>query len=280
MIPSRARPLPGGRGGTRFARNVRAKHRIRKGETALGQVIAVVSGKGGTGKTSFTAMVGKALAELGRRTLCLDCDIGLRNLDLALGLSDRALMDFTDVINGRVDLEHAVVQHPRFPALYLLTAPVSLRGAHVHRSDMAALLDEIREQFDFCLIDASAGLGSAFRLATDNADRAIVISTTDPPSLRDAQRTVMELRDFPAGRLHLVVNRVRRRLLKSLHSNIDDAMDAAGLPLLGVIPEDENVPALLGRGSIGEFGYYSGAERACQNIALRLCGRRVPLMKL
>lgn len=246
----------------------------------MGQVIAVVSGKGGTGKTSFTAMVGKALAELGKRTLCLDCDIALRNLDLALGLSDRALMDFTDVISGRVDLEHAVVQHPKYPSLYLLTAPVSLRGAQIAQSDMAALLDEIREQFDFCLVDASAGLGSAFHLATDCADRAIVVATTDPPSLRDAQRTVMELHRFPAGKLHLVVNRVRRRLLKSLHSNIDDAMDAAGLPLLGVIPEDENVPSLLGRGLLGDFGYYSGAARACENIARRLCGQRVPLMKL
>ena len=246
----------------------------------MGQIIAVVSGKGGTGKTSFTAMVGKALAELGKRTLCLDCDVGLRNLDLAMGMSDCALMDFTDVISGRVPLDRAAVQHPKYPDLYLLTAPVTLRGTQIEQSEMASLLDEIREQFDFCLIDASAGLGRAFHLATDSADRAIVIATTDPPSLRDAQRTVMELRAFPTGKLHLVVNRVRRRLLKSLHANIDDAMDAAGLPLLGVIPEDEDVPALLGRGLLGEFGYYSGADRACRNIALRLCGQRIPLMRL
>lgn len=245
----------------------------------MGQVIAVVSGKGGTGKTSLTALLGAALAAQGRSTLCLDCDVGLRNLDLALGLSDRALMDFSDVIAGRAALGQAAVRHPRLPQLSLLTAPVSLR-ALPDDAAFAALLRDIRADYDYCLIDAAAGLGSAFRLATAGADRAIVVTTTDPPSLRDAQRTVMELRAFPAGQLHLVVNRVRRKLLQSLHATIDDAMDAAGLPLLGVVPEDEAVPALLGRGLADGLGRYSGARRASVNIARRLCGEHVPLMKL
>lgn len=246
----------------------------------MGQVIAVVSGKGGTGKTSFTALVGAALASLGKRTLLLDCDVGLRNLDLALGLSDRALMDFSDVVAGRAELEQAAVAHPRCPGLFLLTAPLRLDADEVSDEGMRALLRTVREQYDFCLIDAAAGLETAFHLATLDADRAVVVSTTDPSSLRDAQRTVMELHSFPSGSLHLVVNRVRRRLLKSLRSNIDDAMDAAGLPLLGVIPDDEDVPALLGRGRVDGFGYYSLARRACRNIARRLCGERVPLMKI
>ena len=239
----------------------------------MGQVIAVVSGKGGTGKTSFTALVGSALAEMGHRTLCLDCDVGLRNLDLALGMSDSALMDFTDVILSRATLEQAAVRHPRCDRLYLLTAPVGLHE-DIRTSEMKGLLDEVRSRFDYCLIDSGAGLGDAFRL------RAVVVATTDPTSLRDAQRTVMELRDYPNGRLHLVVNRVRRKLLKALSSNIDDAIDAAGLPLLGVIPEDEGIPIALGRSALTVFSRESSAEIACRNIARRLTGERVPLMKL
>ncbi|MDD5965110.1 MAG: AAA family ATPase [Oscillospiraceae bacterium] len=246
----------------------------------MSQVIAVVSGKGGTGKTSFVSLTGAALSQLGKKTLVLDCDIGLRNLDLYLGLTDRALMDFSDVIDGRATLDEAVVQHPRFPNLYLLTAPVRLCGEDIPARDFAALLRTVREQYDCCLIDAAAGLGSAFRLAAGSADRVIVVTTTEPSSLRDAQRTVMELHRFPQGKLHLVVNRVRRKLLKSLHATIDDAIDTAGLPLLGVIPEDEEVPSCLGRGELSALDSYSGACRACRNIARRICGERTALMKL
>ena len=222
----------------------------------MGQVIAVVSGKGGTGKTSFTALVGSALAEMGHRTLCLDCDVGLRNLDLALGMSDSALMDFTDVILSRATLEQAAVRHPRCDRLYLLTAPIGLHE-DIRTSEMKRLLDEVRSRFDYCLIDSGAGLGDAFRLATCAADRAVVVATTDPTSLRDAQRTVMELHDYP-----------------------NDAIDAAGLPLLGVIPEDEGIPIALGRSALTVFSRESSAEIACRNIARRLTGERVPLMKL
>ena len=246
----------------------------------MSQVIAVVSGKGGTGKTSFTTLTGMALAQLGKKTLLLDCDIGLRNLDLYLGVSDRALMDFTDVIAGRTTLAQAVVRHPLYPNLYLLTAPVSFGVRLPSKHEMQRLIDEIRRHFDFCLIDAAAGIGEAFALATCCADRAVVVTTNDPSSLRDAQRTVMELRDYPNGRLHLVVNRVRRKLLKALSSNIDDAIDAAGLPLLGVIPEDEGIPIALGRSALTVFSRESSAEIACRNIARRLAGERVPLMKL
>ena len=246
----------------------------------MSQVIAVVSGKGGTGKTSFTALTGMALSRLGKRVLLLDCDVGLRNLDLYLGMSDRALMDFTDVISGRSTLVKAVARHPLYPNLYLLTAPVSSLASLPDRAQMKRLLAEIRRYFDFCLIDAAAGIGETFFLATCGADRAVVVTTTDPSSLRDAQRTVMELHGFPSGQLHLVVNRVRRRLLQSLHATIDDAIDAAGLPLLGVIPEDESIPTLLGRGLDRPLKYRTGAIGACENIALRLCGERVHLMRL
>lgn len=246
----------------------------------MGQVIAVVSGKGGTGKTALTALLGVALASMGRRTLLIDGDVGLRDLDLALGMSDRVLMDFTDVAAGRATLEEAAATHPRLAKLKLLTAPVATEAALGAPDGLRALLAEAREKFDVCLIDAGAGLGESFRLSTSDADRIVVVTTTEPACLRDAQRTVMELHDVPDGSLHLVVNRLRRRLLRSLRANIDDAMDAAGLPLLGVVPEDDDVPALLAKGMADGFGYYSPARRACRNIARRLCGERVPLMKL
>ena len=247
----------------------------------MGQCIAVVSGKGGTGKTSFTAGVGEALALSGRRVLCLDCDVGLRNLDLALGLSDRALMDFSDVAQGRCSLESAVVEHPRLPGLFLLTAPVRTRGRPVTETQMADLLAEVRKRYDFCLLDAPAGLGSGFLLATTAADRAVVVTTTDPSSLRDAQHTVMELDRFGSGKLHLVVNRVRKKLLRSMHATIDDAIDKAGLPLIGVVPEDDTLLLSLNRGTpLLLANSQSPAAWAYRNIAARLQGGRVPLLRI
>ena len=247
----------------------------------MGQCIAVVSGKGGTGKTSFTAGVGEALALSGRRVLCLDCDVGLRNLDLALGLSDRALMDFSDVAQGRCSLESAVVEHPRLPGLFLLTAPVRTRGRPVTETQMADLLAEVRKRYDFCLLDAPAGLGTGFLLATASADRAVVVTTTDPSSLRDAQHTVMELDRFGSGKLHLVVNRVRKELLRSMHATIDDAIDKAGLPLIGVVPEDDALLLSLTRGTpLLLASSQSPAAWAYRNIAARLQGGRVPLLRI
>ena len=155
--------------------------------TQLGQCIAIVSGKGGTGKTSFTSGVGTALAMAGKRTLCLDCDVGLRNLDIALGLSDRALMDFSDVAQGRCDLASAVVEHPRIKNLFLLTAPARMRGRPVSTEEMSALLDQVRREYDYCLLDAPAGLGYGFSIATCGADRCVVVTTSDATSLRDAR---------------------------------------------------------------------------------------------
>lgn len=245
-----------------------------------GQCIAVVSGKGGTGKTSFTAGVGTALALMGKRVLCLDCDIGLRNLDLALGLTDRALMDFTDVAQGRCSLEAAAVEHPKVPNLCLLTAPSRVFGRPVTRDEMSVLLESVRQQFDFCFLDAPAGLGSGFRLTTCAADKVVVVTTSEASSLRDAQHTVMELNRFPLGSLHLVVNRVRKKLLRNMHATIDDAIDAAGLPLLGVVPEDDRLPLSLNRGTPLLLAGSSSAAVAYQNIAYRITGRRVPLMRI
>jgi septum site-determining protein MinD len=249
-------------------------------EPQLGQCIAVVSGKGGTGKTSFVAGVGSALAIYGKRTLCLDCDVGLRNLDLALGLSDRALMDFTDVAQGRCGLDAAVVEHPKLKNLFLLTAPALIHRRPVTKAEMSALLGEVKKRYDYCLLDAPAGLDYGFQLAVCAADRAIVVTTSDASSLRDAQHTVMELSHFPRGSLHLVVNRVRSKFLRHLHATIDDAIDTAGLPLLGVVPEDEQLPLSLNRGVPLLLSDSGLAAAAYQNIARRIVGERVPLMRI
>lgn len=245
-----------------------------------GSCIAVVSGKGGTGKTSLVSGVGAALALAGRRVLCLDCDVGLRNLDLALGLSDQALMDFSDVALRRCPLDSAAVEHPRLPGLFLLTAPARDRGRPVTETQMADLLEEVRKRFDYCLLDAPAGLGAGFRLAVEGADRCIVVTTADASSLRDAQHTVMELNRFPAGKLHLVVNRVRKKMLRQLHATIDDAIDRAGLPLIGIVPEDDALPLCLNQGVPILLESCQGASAAYRNIAVRLQGGKAPLLHI
>ena len=140
-------------------------------------------------------------------------------------------------------------------------------------------MEQIKESFDFCLVDAPAGLGQGFRMATQEADHVVVVTTTDVTALRDAQRTVMELDRFPTGQVHLVVNRVAKKLMKQLHTTIDDAMDAAGLPLLGVVPEDPDIPRCLNQGiPLRDDNFY--AARAYYNIARRIAGSKAPLMKL
>ena len=244
---------------------------------ATGTAIVVASGKGGTGKTSLTGGVAACLARLGKTVLCIDMDIGLRNLDISLGMTDRALMDFTDVAQGRCPLARAAVSHPDIPNLSLLTAPVRL-PENITAKSMAALLSTARTQFDYILLDAPAGLDAGFRLAACAADRAIVVATSDASSLRDAQRTVGELSHIPT--VHLVMNRVQPKLLRQLRTTIDDAMDTAGLPLLGVVPEDKNVILAANTGRPVPFTGRQGAANAYLNIAKRLEVRHTPIMRI
>ena len=230
----------------------------------MGTVITVTSGKGGTGKTTVTGGVASCLARLGKTVLCIDMDIGLRNLDISLGLSDRPLA-------------RAAVSHPDLPNLSLLTAPMRL-PPHVTAGSIRALLRTARDRYDYIFIDCPAGLGPGFQLATCGADRALVVATNDASSLRDAQRAVEEL--YHLRQVHLVMNRIQPKLLRELRTTIDDAMDAAGLPLIGVIPEDRRVilAANMGRPLILEGR--RGAANACLNIAKRIEGYRVPIMRI
>lgn len=242
----------------------------------MGTAVMVTSGKGGTGKTSLTAGAASCLAALGHRVLCIDLDIGLRNLDLVLGLSDRAVMDFSDVMDYRCSLLAGAVEQPDIRGLFLLTAPLSPEGLDQER--FCAVVDEAKEYFDFVFMDSPAGLGEGFQLARAAADRAIVVSAVDPAALRDAQRAVTELHDLP--QLHLVMNRVQPKLIAKLRTSIDSAMDAAGLPLLGVVPEDASVTMAAAGGVPLVLATYKGAAPAYLNISKRLLGQRVPLLRI
>lgn len=242
----------------------------------MGTAIMITSGKGGTGKTSLTAGAASCLAALGRRVLCIDLDIGLRNLDLVLGMSDRAVMDFSDVMDYRCSLLSAAVEQPEIKGLYLLTAPMTAAGLDPER--FRALVDDAKDCFDFVFMDSPAGLGEGFQLAMAAADRAIVVSAVDPAALRDAQRAVAELHELP--KLHLVMNRVQPKLIRKLRTSIDNAMDAAGLPLLGVVPEDPAVTMAAAAGVPLVLTTYRGAAPAYLNISRRILGQRVPLLRI
>ncbi len=245
----------------------------------MGTVIVVTSGKGGTGKTTLTAGVSSCLAAIGHRVLCIDMDIGLRNLDISLGMTDRAVMDFSDVVEGRCTLERGAAAHPVIEGLYLLTAPMHLPPDRISTQQMVDFLVQAKEAFDYVMIDSPAGIGSGFRLAIAGADRAIVVTTNDPSALRDAQRAVSELsKQLPS--IHLVMNRIQPKMMKRLHTTIDDAMDTAGLPLLGVVPEDPQVSLAMGEGKPLVLASRRDAAVACLNIARRITGQHTPLMKI
>lgn len=243
----------------------------------MSTAVMVTSGKGGTGKTSLTAGVASCLAALGHRVLCIDLDIGLRNLDIALGLADLAVMDFSDVMARRCPLLTAVTNHPDIRDLALLTAPLTLEDPDPQR--FRALVEEAKEYYDFVFMDSPAGLGAGFQLATAAADRAVLVSATDPSALRDAQRTVTELSNR-VEELHLVMNRVQPKLMNKLRTSIDTAMDTAGLPLLGVVPEDPSVTIAATAGEPLILMTCRGAAPAYLNIARRLLRQRTPLMRI
>ncbi len=247
----------------------------------MAQTIVIASGKGGTGKTTLTAGLGTALAERGLRCLCIDADVGVRSLDLTLGMFDTALFDFSDVAEGRAALRDAVALHPLFPKLLLLTAPLTPRDIAPDALRRVAQEAAREELADFILIDAPAGLGEDFLRAARGADRAVVVATPDLVSLRSADRTAAALEALGFSDFRLVVNRVRPRVIEKNNTpNIDDAMDMSGLPLLGYIPEEE---AVLVCGALGRpvlTRRRSLAARALRNIAARLDGEEIPVLRL
>ena len=242
------------------------------------EVILTASGKGGTGKTSFTAAVGVALAEQGKKVLAVDGACGLRNLDLVLGMTDRVVFSFADVALGEVGLEQAVSTHPVYPGLHLLTAPT----VFPELSDLSVLKTQAEQAgYDYLLLDGPAGLPPELSVYAAIATQGVIVTQPDAASVRGAETVARHLEGFGLTKDLLVVNRVRPRLIRfGLVGNMDDAMDGAGLPLLGLIPEDEAVLACADSGKSILERKKRGAARACRNIARRLCGEYVPLMRI
>ena len=239
----------------------------------MGLAIAVASGKGGTGKSTSTAALGCCLAALGKRTLLIDGDAELRNLDLCLGLSDRVVLDYGDVLAGRCEAERALTEVPQFPGLFLLAAPME-----DETEGLAQLICRLKEDFDYCLIDCPGGLGGGFRAAAAAADRALVVSNTDPCSHRDAARAAQALQQQGVEDVHLLISRVSRRFLTASRATLDDSMDQVGLRLIGYVPEDRNVSLALAEGTpLMAWPKKSRAAAAYKRIAQRLDGRHVPL---
>lgn len=242
----------------------------------MGELIAVLSGKGGTGKTSVCAAVSTALARDGFSVLAVDCDMGLQNLDISLGLSDSGALSFLDVCEGGYSLDQAI-RHPAFSNLRFLTAPVNRTAESVDQKAFKQMVDEAKRKFDYVFLDAPAGIDAGFSLAAKFADRVLIVTGADPGAVRDAGRAGQLLELMGKRDVRLIVNRVSRRLFSTMSITIDDVMDDAGLPLIGVVPEDQNVTLAAAFG-VPLIAYTQrGAARACQSIARRLQGRTVPL---
>ena len=240
----------------------------------MGELIAFVSGKGGTGKTTLCAGVAEALAQDGEKVLGIDCDVGLRNLDIALGISALGALSFTEA--AQYGLQKATI-HPDFPQLSFLTAPMNCMANSIDLDGFGELLQQARECFRYVLLDAPAGIEAGFRLAARYADRIVVVTGSDPASVRDAARAGQLLQSMGKTNIRLVVNRINPKLVKAMKLTVDDIMDRAGLPLLGILPEDpEVVLAAVDEQPLLKHTK-KGAAAACRRIARRIQGRRVPV---
>ena len=243
----------------------------------MGSVVAILSGKGGTGKTTVCAGLSIALACAEARVLCIDCDVGLRNLDISLGLTDGSALSFLDVSEGGYSLDQAA-RHPDYPNLAFLTAPMNQRVDRIDPEAFRNMLSMARNQFDYILLDAPAGVEGGFRLASAAADRFIVVTGSGPAAVRDATRVGQLLELEGKADVRLLVNRVDKVMLSILDQTIDDVMDAAGLPLIGVVLEDPDVPlAAANAVSLLRYNKRSGTVKAFRRIARRIQGYPEPI---
>jgi len=243
----------------------------------MGELIAVLSGKGGTGKTSLCAGIATALASLGEQVLCIDCDIGLQNLDLALGMAQAGAMSFLDVSRGAYPLSQAA-RHPQYPNLAFLTAPVNCRAEDIDKAEFSAMLRQAREQFRYIFLDAPAGIDAGFQLCATFADRVILVTNGDAAAVRDAARTAQILDAMGKPDIRLLVNRIDKKLWQTMRLTVDDVMDEAALPLLGIVPNDPDVTlATVFDEPLLRYSKKGAAATACRRIAKRIQGLPVPI---
>lgn len=243
----------------------------------LGEILGVLSGKGGTGKSSVCAGVATALAQSGKRVLCIDCDVGLRSLDISLGLSDSGGLSFLDVCEGGYPLSGAA-RHPGYPTLSFLTAPMNRPIEAISPDALARMLGPARSSFDYIFLDAPAGVDAGFRLVSAVADRFLLVTGSGPAAVRDAARVGDLLELQGKKNVRLVVNRVDKTMLKAVKLTIDDVMDSTGLPLIGIVPDDYQVPlaAALGKPLL-QSAPRSPSAGAFRRIARRVQGYSQPI---
>ena len=245
------------------------------------KVVTVTSGKGGVGKTTAVANLAVALASRGQKVVCIDGDIGLRNLDVVLGLENRIVYDLVDVVEGRCRVRQAMIRDKRLPELYLIPAAQTRDKTAVSPSDMVRLCDELRPELDWVLIDSPAGIERGFKNAIAAADRVIVMTNPEVSAVRDADRVVGLLEAEEKGPAALIINRVNPAMIRRGEMlSVDDVIDLLAIDLIGIVPEDDGVIVASNRGQPLALDARSKAGQAFQNIARRLLGDQVPFMDL
>ncbi len=246
----------------------------------MSEVIVVTSGKGGVGKTTTSANVGTGLAKLDKKVVLIDTDIGLRNLDVVMGLENRIVYNLVDVVEGNCKPKQAMIKDKRYPNLYLLPSAQTRDKSSVTPEQMKALTDELREEFDYIILDCPAGIEQGFMNAIAGADRALVVTTPEVSAIRDADRIIGLLEANEKKRSDLIVNRIRMDMVKKGDMmSIDDVVDILAINLIGAVPDDENIVIATNNGE-PLVGSDNLAGQAYMNICRRIVGEEVPLLDL
>ncbi|MCY3915952.1 MAG: septum site-determining protein MinD [Chloroflexi bacterium] len=246
-----------------------------------GKVVTISSGKGGVGKTTATANLGISLASLGKKVVVIDADIGLRNLDVIMGLENRIVYDLVDIVEGRSKLRQAMIKHKKFDDLFLIPAAQTRDKMAVSPEDMVKLTDELREDFDYVLIDSPAGIERGFRNALEPADEVLIVTNPEVSAVRDADRIIGLIEAADKGPGKLIINRLKSDMVKKGEMlSSEDVFDILGLAIIGIIPEDELVLSASNSGVPVTLNMQSKAGMAFNNVARRVIGEDVPFMNL
>ena len=246
----------------------------------MSEVIVITSGKGGVGKTTTAANIGIGLAQLGKKVVMVDTDIGLRNLDVVLGLENRIVYNLVDVVEGNCRMKQALIRDKRYEQLYLLPSAQTRDKTSVTPEQMKKLCDELKQSFDFVLLDCPAGIEQGFANAVAGANKAIVVTTPEVSAIRDADRIIGLLEAEEISKMDLIVNRIRMDMVRRGDMmSMEDVTDILGIPILGAIPDDEEIVISTNQGE-PLVGMNSFAGQAYLNICKRILGQEVPLMGL
>ena len=246
----------------------------------MSEVIVITSGKGGVGKTTSTANIGTGLAKLGKSVVMIDTDIGLRNLDVVMGLENRIVYNLVDVVEGNCRMKQALIKDKRYSNLYLLPSAQTRDKTAVNPEQMKKLIDELRPEFDYILLDCPAGIEQGFKNAIAAADRALIVTTPEVSAIRDADRIIGLLEANDIHKINLIVNRLRLDMVKRGDMmSIEDVIDILAIDLIGAVPDDEHIVIATNQGE-PLAGDSSLAGTAYMNICKRILGEEVPLMNL